>query len=139
MDTTWTNERRELFRKLWGEGYTAPEIAKKMGGFGHCSDGGRAAICSQARKMRNAAKAVGNKTEVAFWSRGKGSANAETAKRHPGGSGLRGSYFNRPIPREKVSSFLDSVPAQPVRRPTEDEVYAEWTRQVCAAADAIKE
>ena len=29
---SWTNERVELLRKLWGEGRTAAEIAKELGG-----------------------------------------------------------------------------------------------------------
>lgn len=47
----WTDERVEQLKKLWTEGRTATQAAAVLGGFEHCDDGGRSAICGKVHRL----------------------------------------------------------------------------------------
>lgn len=47
----WTAERIDTLKKLWAENWSATEIAKVLGCFGHCRDGGRSAVCGKLSRM----------------------------------------------------------------------------------------
>ncbi len=47
----WTEDRIATLRKLWAEGLSAREIAKALGGFEHCRDGGRNAVIGKIHRV----------------------------------------------------------------------------------------
>ena len=57
----WTSERVTLLKQLWADGLTGGQIAKKIGGFDHCKDGGRGSVLAKVRKLGlENRKGVGN-------------------------------------------------------------------------------
>lgn len=46
----WTMHRKNMLRLLWPD-YSASQIAKQLGGFDHCQDGGAHAVNNQAARM----------------------------------------------------------------------------------------
>lgn len=47
----WTFERVTMLRKMHAEGASATQTAKALGGFAHCADGGRSAICGKWHRL----------------------------------------------------------------------------------------
>lgn len=47
----WTADRTEELKHLWKEGVGVREIAARLGGFGHCKDGGRNAIIGKVHRL----------------------------------------------------------------------------------------
>ena len=47
----WTGERVTLLKEYWADGLTGWQIAKKIGGFEHCKDGGRGSVLAKVRKL----------------------------------------------------------------------------------------
>lgn len=47
----WTEERVAELRRLWAEGWSAGNIAKRLGGFEHTRDGGRRAVMGKANRL----------------------------------------------------------------------------------------
>lgn len=48
----WTKEREELLTKLWKEGLSASACAWRLGGFEHCTDGGRSAVIGKVHRLK---------------------------------------------------------------------------------------
>lgn len=53
---SWTAERIELLKRLWGDGNSASEIGRCMGGFDHTPDHGRSAVIGKAHRLGLAAR-----------------------------------------------------------------------------------
>lgn len=51
MYVGWTDERVEQLIALWTEGRSASECAAIIGGFEHCADRGRSAICGKVHRL----------------------------------------------------------------------------------------
>jgi GcrA cell cycle regulator len=47
----WTDERVERLKKDWEAGYSASQCAARLGGFGHCPDGGRSAVIGKVHRL----------------------------------------------------------------------------------------
>lgn len=47
----WTDDRTATLKKLWLGGLSATQIAKQLGGFEHCDDGGRSAVCGKLMRV----------------------------------------------------------------------------------------
>lgn len=154
----WTQERDDLLRRLWLEKkdtgapkYDAITIAKEMGGFAHCNDGGKSAILGRVGRHRRKAALAKDEAEVKIWSRGKGSGggrprtkppkdpNAPKKPRgRPPGNGSNPRHRSarkqreeaQKQARERLEDRINSVVVKPVEWPTDDEVTAEWRRQL---------
>lgn len=63
----WPPEREQMLRELWAKGLRASEIAKRMGCFSHCQDGGRLAVVGKAHRLGLAGRRSG---EAAGWAKG---------------------------------------------------------------------
>lgn len=52
-DTTvaWTEDKVERLKELHAQGYSASQIANRIGGFAHCSDGGRNAVVGKIHRL----------------------------------------------------------------------------------------
>jgi GcrA cell cycle regulator len=50
-ESPWTDERVEILRKLWADGLSGSEVARRLGGFDHCEDGGRRAVCGKVHRL----------------------------------------------------------------------------------------
>lgn len=48
----WTTEREEKLTKLWGEGLSASQCARRLGGFDDTADGGRNAVLSKIHRLK---------------------------------------------------------------------------------------
>lgn len=48
---SWTDERVTLLKELWAMGLSASQIAGRLGGFSHCADGGRSAVCGKVDRL----------------------------------------------------------------------------------------
>ncbi len=48
---SWTPERIAKLRQMWEAGYSDLQIAKALGGFRHCKDGGRNAVAGKAHRL----------------------------------------------------------------------------------------
>ncbi len=55
----WTDERVEKLIALHKERLTASQIAKRLGGFEHTTDGGRTAVCGKINRLQKAGKLPG--------------------------------------------------------------------------------
>ncbi len=53
---SWTPERTELLRRYWAEGESASRIAVLLGGFEHCSDGGRNSVIGKVHRLNLAGR-----------------------------------------------------------------------------------
>lgn len=52
LNTGWTAERVELLKELWSvKQWTATDIARELGGFDHCLDGGRSAVMGKVHRL----------------------------------------------------------------------------------------
>lgn len=47
----WTDDRVELLKSLWKAGQSASQICTELGGFEHCEDGGRSAVCGKIHRL----------------------------------------------------------------------------------------
>ena len=47
----WTDARVELLKALWADGLSAAQCAAQLGGFDHCSDGGRSAVIGKVHRL----------------------------------------------------------------------------------------
>lgn len=48
---SWTHEKVEQMLKLRDDGLSCSQIANKLGGFDHCTDGGRSAVIGKLNRM----------------------------------------------------------------------------------------
>ena len=57
--SSWTDGRVEALKKFWADGLaaSASEVAKKLGGFEHCDDGGRSAVLGKIHRLGLAPRA----------------------------------------------------------------------------------
>ena len=126
-ESGWTKERGDLVEKLWGEGLTAEEIAKEIGGFEHCEDGGRHAILGFAYRRREKAKKDKNAAALKFWTREKSPAPGPNYKKE------QSTSFGKPLTNNERVHLLSSVPDAHIPWPTDAEVKAAWMKQMLAA------
>jgi len=129
----WSTERQALLRKFWGQGLSGKDVAKEMGGFEHCDDGGRSSVLGQVRKNRIAAEQENNDAAVKFWSRGKKTVGLST-RAHARKTSKPPRIGDKSLGQEAVNSFVASVVVKQVERPTDAEVRAEWVKQLSASA-----
>jgi GcrA cell cycle regulator len=47
----WTPDRERRLRELWAAGHSGSVIARRLGGFDHCTDGGRSAVIGKANRL----------------------------------------------------------------------------------------
>lgn len=47
----WSDDRVALLKRLWADGLTAAQIAKELGGFPECTDGGRSAVIGKVHRL----------------------------------------------------------------------------------------
>jgi GcrA cell cycle regulator len=47
----WTTDREKRLRDLWAAGHSGSVIARRLGGFDHCTDGGRSAVIGKANRL----------------------------------------------------------------------------------------
>lgn len=52
----WTEQRVSRLKELWASGQSASIIAAELGCFGHCSDGGRSAVCGKIVRLKLASR-----------------------------------------------------------------------------------
>lgn len=60
---SWTEARVEKLKDLWAAGYSASQIAEKLGGF-FCVDGGRSAVIGKAYRLKLAPRTTANRSRV---------------------------------------------------------------------------
>ena len=51
MAGNWSDERVESLKKYFAEGLSASQIARRLGGFGHCTDGGRSSVIGKLLRL----------------------------------------------------------------------------------------
>lgn len=47
----WTDERLAKLRRMFADNNSAAEIARELGCFAHCRDGGRSAVCGKLNRL----------------------------------------------------------------------------------------
>ena len=48
----WTDERVKIAQQMWADGHSASQIASRLGGFTHCTDGGRSAVIGKLFRVK---------------------------------------------------------------------------------------
>lgn len=56
--SVWNEARIELLKSLWNDGLSASQIARRIGGFEHCSDGGRSAVIGKVHRLNLSARSA---------------------------------------------------------------------------------
>lgn len=68
--TDWTEERIEKLKTMFADKFSATDIARRLGGFAHCADLGRSAVCGKLHRLGitrgiNVGPSAGRKNRVA--------------------------------------------------------------------------
>lgn len=61
---SWDDARIERLTQLWRAGHSAGSIARQLGGFEHCRDGGRSAVIGKINRLGISARSCGVITRV---------------------------------------------------------------------------
>lgn len=51
IEEVWPEARVTLLKRLWGEGHSAAEVARQVGGFEHTRDAGRSAVMGKLARL----------------------------------------------------------------------------------------
>ena len=98
---SWTDERVELLKKMWGEGQSASQIAKELGGVT------RNAVIGKVHRLGLSNRASGGKSEA----KAKPAAKTEAKPR------ATRAKAAKPAKEAPAKSEAESKPATPVRKP----------------------
>lgn len=125
--------RDAKLREYWKDGLSASKIARKMGGFEHCADGGRSAILGQVKRHREAAQKAKNEEELKFWTRSRSTNGA--GKRSGAIEGKKSRRVrDKPLSRKAREEFVDGVVVNKIQWPSDAEVTAKWAKDLAKAA-----
>ena len=62
--SVWTLERVDRLKQLWADGLSASDIARSMGCFSHCDDGGRHAVIGKVHRLGLANRVTATRPKI---------------------------------------------------------------------------
>ena len=100
--SVWTLERVDRLKQLWADGLSASDIARSMGCFSHCDDGGRHAVIGKVHRLGLASRVTTTRPKI------HGTPRAKRKYTKP-----RNKPFSYAKPRSKLSDLFQAEPYVP--------------------------
>ena len=107
MGISWTDERVEMLRKLWADGFSASQIATEMGGVTRNAVIGKVHRLGLSGRAKSPSAAPPRQRKAATRAP---SHPLGTRHHHHGGGGIRGNTALAPAYRPDTDPFAEPVP-----------------------------